>query len=204
MQLRGGTRVSISRSASGYKTMQVTEKEVYDELDALKSALDAFVQLNVQSPQDRKRAKLLLSWFREKLALIQAEPTFVLTDSQKKLLKRGAVCWISFGFNVGTEFGGKHPAVILRVGTKYGEPAHVWVIPLSTKVPTEDKATYVKVPPNAIRPITGFYPPIERSANVLNLTKVSVMRIDFNSPVGAMDTSVMEEIKQKLEQWGTK
>ncbi len=32
---------------------------------------------------------------------------------RKLLLKRGNVVWIDFGFNIGNEFGGMHPAVIL-------------------------------------------------------------------------------------------
>ena len=30
------------------------------------------------------------------------------------ILKRGNVVWIDFGFNIGNEFGGMHPAIILK------------------------------------------------------------------------------------------
>ncbi len=38
---------------------------------------------------------------------------------------RGAVVWIEFGFNIGNEFGGRHPAIIMRktgsIGNVKGE-----------------------------------------------------------------------------------
>ena len=41
---------------------------------------------------------------------ISKEDTMLLT--KKVLLKRGNVVWIDFGFNIGNEFGGMHPAII--------------------------------------------------------------------------------------------
>ncbi len=43
---------------------------------------------------------------------ISKEDTMLLT--KKVLLKRGNVIWIDFGFNIGNEFGGMHPAIILK------------------------------------------------------------------------------------------
>lgn len=34
--------------------------------------------------------------------------------AKKVLLKRGNVVWVDFGFNIGNEFGGMHPAIILK------------------------------------------------------------------------------------------
>ena len=45
---------------------------------------------------------------------------FGISDDDVKMLmkyilfKRGNVVWIDFGFNIGNEFGGMHPAVILK------------------------------------------------------------------------------------------
>ena len=44
------------------------------------------------------------------------------------LFKRGNVVWIDFGFNVGNEFGGMHPAVILKNFEK-----DLFVLPISSK-----------------------------------------------------------------------
>lgn len=36
----------------------------------------------------------------------------VMLISKKVILKRGNVVWVDFGFNIGNEFGGMHPAII--------------------------------------------------------------------------------------------
>ena len=51
---------------------------------------------------------------------------------KKILLKRGNVVWIDFGFNIGNEFGGMHPAVILKNFDK-----DIFVLPVSSKKPIE-------------------------------------------------------------------
>lgn len=56
--------------------------------------------------------------------------------SQKLLLRRGNVAWIDFGFNIGNEFGGMHPAIILK---NFGND--LFVLPVSSKKPAE----YLKI-----------------------------------------------------------
>ena len=48
------------------------------------------------------------------------------------LFKRGNVVWINFGFNIGNEFGGIHPAIILK-----NLDTELFVVPLSSKMPIE-------------------------------------------------------------------
>ena len=52
------------------------------------------------------------------------------------LFKRGNVIWLDFGFNIGNEFGGMHPAVILK-----NFDNDLFVVPISSKKPPE----YVKI-----------------------------------------------------------
>lgn len=52
------------------------------------------------------------------------------------LFKRGNVIWIDFGFNIGNEFGGMHPAVILK-----NFDNDLFVVPISSKKPSE----YIKI-----------------------------------------------------------
>lgn len=54
--------------------------------------------------------------------------------AKKVLLKRGNVVWIDFGFNVGNEFGGMHPAIILK-----NFDNELFVLPISSKKPSEYK-----------------------------------------------------------------
>ena len=51
------------------------------------------------------------------------------------LFKRGNVIWLDFGFNIGNEFGGMHPAVILK-----NFDNDLFVVPISSKKPLD----YVK------------------------------------------------------------
>ena len=57
---------------------------------------------------------------------ISYEDTMLIT--KKAVLKRGNVVWIDFGFNIGNEFGGMHPAVILKNFDK-----DLFVLPVSSK-----------------------------------------------------------------------
>ncbi len=52
------------------------------------------------------------------------------------LFKRGNVIWLDFEFNIGNEFGGMHPAVILK-----NFDNDLFVVPISSKKPPE----YVKI-----------------------------------------------------------
>ena len=56
--------------------------------------------------------------------------------AKKILFRRGNVVWIDFGFNIGSEFGGMHPAIILKNFDK-----ELFVLPVSSKKPKE----YIKI-----------------------------------------------------------
>lgn len=67
--------------------------------------------------------------------------TKISIDDVKKLMKyvlfkRGNVVWLDFGFNIGNEFGGMHPAVILK-----NFDTDLFVVPISSKKPPE----YLKI-----------------------------------------------------------
>lgn len=60
----------------------------------------------------------------------------VMLLAKKVLFKRGNVVWIDFGFNIGNEFGGMHPAIILKNFNN-----ELFVLPVSSKKPRE----YIKI-----------------------------------------------------------
>lgn len=60
----------------------------------------------------------------------------ILLLAKKILFKRGNVVWIDFGFNIGNEFGGMHPAIILKNFNN-----ELFVLPVSSKIPKE----YIKI-----------------------------------------------------------
>ncbi|MBQ7902085.1 MAG: hypothetical protein IJ365_09020 [Clostridia bacterium] len=69
---------------------------------------------NMDDNDDRKRTKNFCDWTSKKIELVINEKNFNENDSAYNNIKRGSVVWIEFGFNIGAEFGGKHPAIVLR------------------------------------------------------------------------------------------
>ncbi len=131
---------------------------------------------------------------------------------RKLLLKRGNVVWIDFGFNIGNEFGGMHPAVILKNFDK-----DIFVLPVSSKKPIEyekiekdfkegkitqeecknkkDKITEIVQLDNII----GFKEMI-RWANITRIRKVSILRLNFSGTIGRIDGEYINAISSKISQ----
>jgi len=105
------------------------------------------------------------------------------------VLVRKAVIWVDFGYNIGTEFGGRHPAIIL----KNLEDSLV-VIPLSSQMPkTMDYSVLVDK-------VYGF-PEMPRWANVTRITQVSLSRVHFEK-FGDVKPAVLKDISAKLASCG--
>ena len=110
------------------------------------------------------------------------------------VLKRGAVVWVEFGYNIGSEFGGKHPALILRNCKE-----SVIVVPLSSKAPTETTEKFSV----EIDRVYNF-PQKKRWTNILRMQPVSIQRIDFISKCGSVSNSVLKNISNKIKDYGIK
>ena len=139
---------------------------------------------------------------------ISYEDTMLIT--KKAVLKRGNVVWIDFGFNIGNEFGGMHPAVILKNFDK-----DLFVLPVSSKKPIEyeklekiladgkisekecearkNKITEIV----QLNDISGFKK-MMRWANITRIRKVSLLRLNFSGTIGRIDGEYMNEISKKL------
>lgn len=126
------------------------------------------------------------------------------------LFKRGNVVWLDFGFNVGNEFGGMHPAVILKNFEK-----DLFVIPISSKKPIE----YVRIEKDfedekitleecekqkneiteimELTNINGFKKML-RWARITRMKKISILRLNFNGTIGTLDGQDMDIIADKI------
>lgn len=105
------------------------------------------------------------------------------------VLIRKTVIWVDFGYNIGTEFGGRHPAIILK-----NLKDSLVVIPLSSQEPK--KMDYsVKVDK-----VYGF-PEMPRWANVTRIIQVSLSRVHLEK-IGDVKPAVMQEISAKLKSCG--
>lgn len=103
------------------------------------------------------------------------------------------VVWVEFGINVGSEFSGKHPALIMK---NAGD--NLIVIPLSSQEPLEKKDYHVKVDK------VFSLPRKIRWANIHRMTPISIFRIDFNSHHGTVNKPVMNAISEAINKCGVK
>ena len=126
------------------------------------------------------------------------------------LFKRGNVVWIDFGFNIGNEFGGMHPAVILKNFDK-----DLFVVPISSKKPVE----YVRIEKELedgkinieeykkqinkiteiieLEKINGFRKML-RWARITRMKKISMLRVNFGGTIGTLDGKDMNNISDKI------
>ena len=105
------------------------------------------------------------------------------------VLIRKAVVWVDFGYNIGTEFGGRHPAIILK-----NLKDSLIVIPLSSQEPkTMDYSVKVDK-------VYG-YPLMPRWANVTRITQVSLSRVHFEK-IGDVKPYVLNQISEKMKSCG--
>jgi len=123
-----------------------------------------------------------------KKSLIPYEDINLLMHSL--VLTRKSVVWVEFGVNIGAEFGGRHPAIILK-----NLDDSLIVVPLSSQCPDSDKFT-VK-----IDSIYGF-PPLQRWANVTRIREVDISRVDFTCRIGNVNSKVMSDIVNKMHSCG--
>lgn len=134
----------------------------------------------------------------------------VLLLMKKILFKRGNVVWINFGFNIGNEFGGMHPAIILKNFNN-----ELFVLSVSSKIPKEyikieqeyknEKITFEeyekkKSKITEIIQIDSIYrfKNMIRRANITRMKKVSILRLNFNSTIGKIDGKYLSIINEKI------
>ena len=107
-------------------------EKAYDELIC---SLRRFTnKTNRNNEKDSKRTINYLKWNSLKTDIINSENEFVLPNNVEDIVKRCNVIWVHFGFNIGSEFGGHHPAIVVR---KMGNA--VYVIPLDSGTIPEEK-----------------------------------------------------------------
>ena len=141
---------------------------------------------------------------------INISKTDTVLLANKILFKRGNVVWIDFGFNIGNEFGGMHPAIILK---NFGN--ELFVLPISSKEPKEfikleqeykegkitfDECEKRKNQITEIIQIDSIYrfKDMTRWANITRMKKVSLLRLNFNGTIGKVDGRYLNMINEKI------
>lgn len=98
------------------------------------------------------------------------------------------VIWVDFGFNIGAEFGGHHPALIIK---KAGR--NVIVLPISSGTADSKKNYNVNIPM-----IYKFPEQRPRWVSIHRMKSISPKRIDFNGSVGSVKTAVFNDLKKRI------
>ena len=99
-----------------------SQKQIANQLQKLVDKTD------MEDNDERKRTKNYFDWINKKTQTVIDEKSFNPNDKKYDQVKRGSVIWVEFGFNIGAEFGGKHPAIVLR---RTG--SSIFVLPLSSQ-----------------------------------------------------------------------
>lgn len=176
--------------------------------DEVNSKLQGLIDnTNTENDDDIKRTKNYLSALSSHIDAINRERNYVLTDEQEQILKRGNVVWVDFGFNIGTEFGGRHPAIILK---RIKQINQIVVIPLDsssdipdTELKRENAEFWVKILGDEIWGMTNQV----RWVNVYNITQISDLRVDFYDNEGnikyfSVDYEVLDRIDERVKKFG--
>lgn len=89
-------------------------QELLDILNNTKNTLDNYYEIHKDEDYSNKRntPKDYLEWIDNKTKIIINSPEFL--QKSKECIIRGDVVWVEFGFNIGEEFSGRHPAVVLK------------------------------------------------------------------------------------------
>lgn len=130
--------------------------------------------------------------------------------SKNIIFKRGNVVWVDFGFNIGSEFGGMHPAVILK-----NFENELFVLPISSKKPIEYTNIEEKYIKNKISfeqcqklkeeitdiiqfdKIFGFKDMI-RWSKITRMKKISMLRVAFSGTIGSISGEYLNSISNKI------
>jgi len=95
---------------------------------------------------------------------------------------------VEFGFNIGEEFSGRHPAIVLKNGGKT-----LLVLPITSKPPTEKQLSSINYV--ALGKIYNFKE-MKRWVNIFNISPISIERIDFTKKKGNIKGTDLDKISK--------
>ena len=115
-----------------------------------------------------------------------------------------------FGFNIGNEFGGMHPAIILKNFDK-----ELFVLPVSSKKPKEyakiekeleekkitlEESQRRKNMITSIIQVDGIYrfKEMTRWVDITRIRKVSLLRLNFSGTIGKIDGQYINTISRRI------
>ena len=165
-------------------------EELYSILQKAKSSLEDFYKLHKNDifSSSKNNPKEYLKWIDTKTQILINSQFFI--EKSKEAILRGDVVWVEFGFNIGDEFSGRHPAVILKNGGKT-----LIVLPITSKQPTEKQlASNIYIELDKI----FNFKKMQRWVNIFNIQPISIERIDFSQKKGNVKGNDLDKISKAL------
>lgn len=99
-------------------------------IKVLNKLLEGYINDSTKSSEKHlKKAHLISYWLKDFVRYIRFEETF--EPSKNISYKRGNIIKANFGFNVGSEYGGLHYAIVLDIANAHNSPT-LTVIPLTS------------------------------------------------------------------------
>lgn len=111
------------------KPLNADEVSIHKDvaLSKINNLLNTYI--NEPKPKHLKKANLISYWLENYISYIQREEIF--EPSRLKRYERGDIIKVNFGFNVGSEYGGLHYAIVLDKANARNSPV-ITVIPLTS------------------------------------------------------------------------
>jgi len=121
---------SIKQGGKSLAKKFTKEEVIFHKKSAIKK-INNLMEMYINNPEEKylKKANLLSYWLEDFSDYIREENNF----NPKELIsyKRGDVIKVNFGFNVGSEHGGLHYAIVLDNNNLHSSPV-ITVVPLSS------------------------------------------------------------------------
>lgn len=151
---------------------------------------DLFIKL-IDDPSEYKRGALLYYWLRDYKNYIKSEEDF--SPNYYPSFKKGALVNVNLGFNIGSEMGGLHYALVIKDSNR--KSPNLVIIPLTSLKPNKDIS---RLRPTDLYLGEELYYKIQGKFEALKVsmpTEIELLRAAIKSHP---DNAEAEHIKQKL------
>ena len=163
--------------------------------DKIHSLIDEYYKLLidlVDNPNTYKKSALLYYWLRDYKNYIKNEDTF--NPKYYPEFYRGSIVNINFGFNLGSELGGLHYAIVLQNSNR--KNPNITVIPLTSLKPGKD---IKQLRPTELYLGQELYFKIQGKYEALKISIPTELRYLRNMIAHSAQTD-LKDIQQKIEE----
>lgn len=181
--------------------MNKHKENAYDEVPDTELNDCLFTLRDEIKSLSNKQQHLFCNWIRERSAFFKSEKVFV--SGRFPSLSRGQVIIANFGYNIGSEWGGKRPAIVIN-NNQSKSSGTVVVVPVSTVDPLKSVANYpdYRVFLGEVFPGTGK----QCFAAITAIREISKIRINNpkEHPITKISDETLDQIDEVIKKYFTK